>query len=132
MHATDTPNLLYLACDPWPWGEPHEAPRVHHVSRQRGSMAARGACAAGEAVAHRHARDHLSGSQRCQPGCLQEWLAPTRLRRESKFIIVTRGTPAALAAKNATAAIPVIMAAIGEPLDAGVVASLARPGGNVT
>jgi putative ABC transport system substrate-binding protein len=47
-------------------------------------------------------------------------------------IIVTRGTPAALAAKQATATIPVVMAAIGEPLGTGVVASLAQPGGNIT
>ena len=47
-------------------------------------------------------------------------------------IIVTRGTPAARAAKQATEKIPVVMAAIGEPLGVGVVASLARPGGNVT
>ena len=47
-------------------------------------------------------------------------------------IIVTRGTPAAQAAKDATAVIPVVMAAIGEPLGVGVVDSLARPGGNVT
>jgi putative tryptophan/tyrosine transport system substrate-binding protein len=47
-------------------------------------------------------------------------------------VIVTRGTPAALAAKQATATIPVVMAAIGEPLGVGVVASLAHPGGNVT
>ena len=47
-------------------------------------------------------------------------------------LIVTRGTPAARAAKNATATIPVVMAAIGEPLGVGVVATLARPGGNVT
>jgi putative tryptophan/tyrosine transport system substrate-binding protein len=45
-------------------------------------------------------------------------------------VIVTRGTPAAVAAKNATKTIPVIMAAIGEPLL--LVASLARPGGNIT
>jgi len=45
-------------------------------------------------------------------------------------VIVTRGTPAAIAARNATAQIPIVMAAIGEPLM--VVASLARPGGNVT
>jgi putative tryptophan/tyrosine transport system substrate-binding protein len=47
-------------------------------------------------------------------------------------LIVTRGTPAALAAKQATSIIPVVMAAIGEPLDTGAVLSLARPGGNVT
>jgi putative ABC transport system substrate-binding protein len=47
-------------------------------------------------------------------------------------LIVTRGTPAARAAKSATEAIPIVMAAIGEPLGTGVVASLARPGGNVT
>jgi ABC-type uncharacterized transport system substrate-binding protein len=47
-------------------------------------------------------------------------------------LIVTRGTPAARAAKNATESIPIVMAAIGEPLGMGVVASLARPGGNVT
>jgi putative tryptophan/tyrosine transport system substrate-binding protein len=47
-------------------------------------------------------------------------------------IIVTRGTPAALAAKNATATIPIVMAAIGEPVGTGMVLSLAQPGGNVT
>jgi len=47
-------------------------------------------------------------------------------------LIVTRGTPAAKAAKAATEMIPIVMAAIGEPLGVGVVASLARPGGNVT
>ena len=47
-------------------------------------------------------------------------------------LIVTRGTPAARAAKEATSTVPIVMAAIGEPLGVGVVASLARPGGNVT
>src|SRR5262245_34904782 len=47
-------------------------------------------------------------------------------------VIVTRGTPAARAAKEATNTIPIVMAAIGEPVGTGVVASLARPGGNVT
>jgi len=47
-------------------------------------------------------------------------------------LIVTRGTPAARAAKEAIETIPIVMAAIGEPLGMGVVASLARPGGNVT
>jgi ABC-type uncharacterized transport system substrate-binding protein len=47
-------------------------------------------------------------------------------------VIVTRGTPAALAAKNATTTIPIVMAAIGEPIGTGMVGSLAQPGGNVT
>jgi putative tryptophan/tyrosine transport system substrate-binding protein len=47
-------------------------------------------------------------------------------------IIVTWYTPAALAAKRATSEIPIIMAAVGNPVETGLVQSLARPGGNVT
>ena len=47
-------------------------------------------------------------------------------------LIVTRGTPAARAAKEATSTIPIVMAAIGEPIGTGVVANLAHPGRNVT
>jgi putative ABC transport system substrate-binding protein len=47
-------------------------------------------------------------------------------------VIVTRGTPAALSAKQATTTIPVVMASSGEPAAEGIVASLARPGGNIT
>jgi putative ABC transport system substrate-binding protein len=47
-------------------------------------------------------------------------------------IIVTQGTPAALAAKQSTTAVPVVMTIVGNPEETGVVASLARPGGNVT
>jgi ABC-type uncharacterized transport system substrate-binding protein len=56
----------------------------------------------------------------------------SELVRNRVDLIVTRGTPAARAAKAATATIPIVMAAIGEPLGVGVVASLARPGGNIT
>src|SRR5262245_1395735 len=47
-------------------------------------------------------------------------------------LIVTVGTPPALAAKKATTSIPIVMANAGDPVDSGLVASLARPGGNVT
>ncbi len=47
-------------------------------------------------------------------------------------LIVVAGTPATLAAKQATNTIPIVMAVIGDALEAGVVPSLARPGGNVT
>jgi putative ABC transport system substrate-binding protein len=47
-------------------------------------------------------------------------------------VIVTWGTNAALAAKQATPTIPIVMGAIADPLATGVVMTLARPGGNVT
>jgi putative ABC transport system substrate-binding protein len=56
----------------------------------------------------------------------------SELVRAKVDVIVTRGTPAAFAAKKATTTIPVVMAASGEPLASGVISGLARPGGNVT
>jgi len=47
-------------------------------------------------------------------------------------IIVTYGTPGCRAAKQATATIPIVMAGSADPVKRGLVASLARPGGNVT
>jgi putative ABC transport system substrate-binding protein len=47
-------------------------------------------------------------------------------------VLVTAGTPAVLAAKRATTTIPIVMAGSGDAVASGLVASLARPGGNVT
>jgi putative tryptophan/tyrosine transport system substrate-binding protein len=47
-------------------------------------------------------------------------------------LILTRGTPATLAAQKASSTIPIVMAAVGDPVESGVAASLAKPGGNVT
>jgi putative ABC transport system substrate-binding protein len=47
-------------------------------------------------------------------------------------VIVTSGTPQVVAAKQATSVIPIVFAAAGDPVGTGLVASLARPGGNVT
>ena len=47
-------------------------------------------------------------------------------------VIVVAGTPVALAAKRSTSTIPIVMALVADPLGSGLVASLARPGGNVT
>src|SRR5262249_36730556 len=47
-------------------------------------------------------------------------------------VIFTYGTPSSIAAKKATAVIPIVFAAAGDPVGTGLVASLARPGGNIT
>ena len=47
-------------------------------------------------------------------------------------LIVTRGTPAALSARQATRTIPIVMATSGDPAAEGIVRNLARPGGNIT
>jgi ABC-type uncharacterized transport system substrate-binding protein len=47
-------------------------------------------------------------------------------------VIVVGSTPGAMAAKNATGAIPIVIVTTGDPVAGGLVASLARPGGNIT
>ena len=64
-------------------------------------------------------------------GCSLANLA-TELVNVPVDVIVTSGTPASLAAKHATQTIPIVFAASADPVGAGVIVSLARPGGNVT
>jgi putative ABC transport system substrate-binding protein len=54
------------------------------------------------------------------------------LARLKLDVLVTEGTPPAQAAKKAMGTIPIVMVASGDPVGTGLVASLARPGGNIT
>jgi len=58
--------------------------------------------------------------------------AAAALVRRPVDVIATFGTPASLAARQATTTIPIVMISIGDPVRAGLVPSLARPGGNIT
>jgi putative ABC transport system substrate-binding protein len=58
--------------------------------------------------------------------------AATELAQLPVDVIVTWGSPATQAAKQATKTIPIVMTGIGDPIKAGFVASLAHPGGNIT
>jgi putative ABC transport system substrate-binding protein len=59
-------------------------------------------------------------------------LAADLVGRKVDVIVATGGIPPLLAAKNATLTIPIVFSAIGDPVAAGLVASLARPSGNIT
>jgi putative tryptophan/tyrosine transport system substrate-binding protein len=73
---------------------------------------------------------------------LEEWFADgdrdrlAALARElltvQPAVIVTFGTPATVAARNATTTLPIVFIGVGDPIGSGFAASLARPGGNMT
>jgi putative ABC transport system substrate-binding protein len=56
----------------------------------------------------------------------------TELVDSNVDVIVAQATPTVIAVRNATSTIPIVMVAIGDPVGFGLIASLARPGGNIT
>ena len=70
---------------------------------------------------------------RAAPGKWEELPAlAAELVRLNVDVLVTEGTPASLAAKQATRLVPIVMVYVGDPVASGLVSSLGRPGGNVT
>jgi len=59
-------------------------------------------------------------------------LAAELVRLKVDVILIIGGTPPAMAAKGATATIPIVVAGLSDPVATGLVSSLARPGGNIT
>ena len=56
----------------------------------------------------------------------------TELVNSNVDVIVAQGTPTVIAVRRATSTIPIVMAVVGDPVGSGFIASLARPGGNIT
>jgi putative ABC transport system substrate-binding protein len=77
--------------------------------------------------------EHVAIEMRSTSGDPEQFPAlATQLVRLNVAVIVAVSTPGAIAAKRATATIPIVMTNAGDPVGSGLVASLAHPGGNVT
>src|SRR3954449_5195870 len=138
-------------------GNLHPTARIHiHTGRRGGCMAARGARATAEGADHRRA-----GYWQYKPGRILAgvsagttgYIEKQNIRFEFRSaegqidrlpelaaelvrlkvdVIVTWFTPTAVAARQETREIPIVMAETGDPIGTGLVMSLPRPGGNVT
>src|SRR5271165_1973001 len=76
---------------------------------------------------------NLSIDVRCPQGTFEHDPSPVaELINSNVDVIVAWGTPATVAARRATSTIPIVMVTVGDPVGFGFIASLARPGGNIT
>src|SRR6516162_1762368 len=159
--ATHGPDLLYLIGDPWPWGKPMRRrefiallgsgvagwPLAAHAQRQAlpviGFLSSRSPGESADLVAAFRRGLAEGGYVEGQNVSLEfRWgegryerltaYAVELVRRAVTVIVTAGGDPAAQAAKAATATIPIVFVSGSDPVKVGLVASLNRPGGNIT
>ena len=139
MRRRDFMALVAGAVGSWPrapWAQQNSTPVIgflHSLSSDR-SAASVSAFAEGLAENGYVEGRNLAIEYRWADGRYDQLpgLAADVVDRKVDLIAVGGGTPAALAAKQATSTIPIVMCLVANPVEGGVVASLARPGGNVT